>query len=105
MNGYRLAASDDPRRPPSLAYDARFIGPEPPGIGQVCLELLRGLSETAPDLPVLVLVTRDTHVPAGLRRCPSFAFEEVPWSPYGLANQCFLPGLLRRHQIRLLHAA
>src|SRR5262245_34374720 len=90
---------------PVLAYDARLIGPEPSGIGQVCLELLRGISERLASTPILVLTNPDTYLSPALRRCPTLLFEQVGYNPYSFVNQCLLPGLLRRRGIRLLHAA
>ena len=43
----------------------------------------------------LVLVNRDTVLPAGLWRQPALVFCTVPWGPHSLANQLFLPGLLK----------
>ncbi|MGE3804809.1 MAG: glycosyltransferase, partial [Gemmataceae bacterium] len=87
-----------------LAYDARYISERPTGIGQVCLELLRGLA-AQPDCPDLrVLVNPETRLPDELRSCPALTISTVPWSPFGLANQFFLPRYLKRQRIKLLHS-
>jgi glycosyltransferase involved in cell wall biosynthesis len=103
MNGTRPAVPKaDPA--PALAFDARLIGPEPSGIGQVGLELLRGLSQRLFPEAILVLVNADTYLSSALRGQANLVFEPLAYGPYGAANQCLLPGLLRRRGVRLLHA-
>ncbi len=88
----------------TLAYDARYATADPSGIGQMCLELLRGFADLTPPLPLQVLVNAQTRLPEELWTRPHLTFHSVPWSPYGLANQLHLPRWLRKHQIRLLHS-
>jgi alpha-1,3-rhamnosyl/mannosyltransferase len=87
-----------------LAYDARYITARPTGIGQVCLELLRGLA-ALDDRPHLhLLVNRETQLPDELRHSPGLTIGEVPWSRVSTANQLLLPRYLKRHGIRLIHS-
>jgi glycosyltransferase involved in cell wall biosynthesis len=87
-----------------LAYDARYITAEPSGIGQMCLEVLRGLTELVDHPRLQVLVNDHTHLPGDLLDQEHLHFCPAPWDPHGLANQFLLPGLLKRHGIRLLHS-
>lgn len=95
-------ASDVPLT--GLAYDARYITAKPSGIGQVCLELLRGLTAPGGQIQLHVLVNGDTRLPVDVRACPQVTFGVVDCSPYGVANQVLLPIHLRRHGIKLLHS-
>jgi glycosyltransferase involved in cell wall biosynthesis len=86
-----------------VAYDARYATAEPCGIGQVCVELLRGLAELHDGPALTVLVDPHTHLPDDLWARVNLSFCRVPWRPYGPASQLGLPGVLWRHGVRLLH--
>ena len=87
-----------------LAIDARYIGEEPSGIGQMALELLRGLADQGDDFFLKVLVNDQTYLPPELWERDNLLFCKAPWDPHGLANQLFLPGLLRRWRVKVLHS-
>jgi glycosyltransferase involved in cell wall biosynthesis len=87
-----------------LAFDARYAKAEPSGIGQLCLELLRGLAD-APELDHLkVLVDDRTCLPADVAERPNLTLCRAPWPPMSPVNQLYLPGLLRHEGIRVLHS-
>jgi glycosyltransferase involved in cell wall biosynthesis len=86
-----------------IAYDARYATAEPTGIGQVCVELLRGLAELPGCPPLTVLVDRTTRLPDDLWAREPLRVCQVPFGPYGPANQFGLPRLLWRRGVRLLH--
>jgi glycosyltransferase involved in cell wall biosynthesis len=66
--------------------------------------LLRGLAALR-DGPILqVLVNRDTCLPADVQASERLRFGSAPWHPHGLANQFWLPSLLRRRGVRLFHS-
>jgi glycosyltransferase involved in cell wall biosynthesis len=87
-----------------LAYDARYISREPSGIGQMALELLRGLADSGDDFFLKVLVNDRTHLPQDLWDRENLLFCEAPWEPRGVANQLLLPARLRRWRIKVLHS-
>jgi glycosyltransferase involved in cell wall biosynthesis len=88
----------------SVAFDARYVGPEPCGIGQMAVELLRGLAELGDGPRLTVLVNDQTWLPPDLWDNDRLSFCRAPWGPRGLANQLFLPGLLRRLGAQVLHS-
>jgi glycosyltransferase involved in cell wall biosynthesis len=92
----------DPAAP--LAFDARYITAEASGIGQMGLELLRGLAHLQDGFCLKVLVNDRTHLPADLWDSDNILLCQAPWDPRSLANQVFLPGLLRRLQVKVLHS-
>ncbi len=87
-----------------IAFDARYITAEPSGIGQMGLEVLRGLAGLSGRPRLKVLVHGHTSLPADLLEQEHLAFCPLPWDPHGLANQLLLPRRLRRLAIRLLHS-
>jgi glycosyltransferase involved in cell wall biosynthesis len=87
-----------------LAYDARYVTAEASGIGQMGLELLRGLAHLEDGFALKVLVNDQTHLPAELWDRDNLLFCQAPWDPRGLANQLLLPRLLRRLRVKVLHS-
>ncbi len=104
LPGSVLANRRERLAPAPLAYDARYITAEPSGIGHMCLEVLRGLTELPERTRLQVLVNDNTHLPAELLEQEHLDLCPAPWDPHGPANQLFLPGLLKRQGIRLLHS-
>jgi glycosyltransferase involved in cell wall biosynthesis len=88
---------------PELAYDARYITSEPAGIGQLCLELLRGFARMPEGPRLLVLIGQGTALPRSIAEAQHLEFYRVPWAAHGLRDQLLLPGLLRHYGVRLLH--
>jgi len=87
-----------------VAFDARYATAEPSGIGQLCLELLRGLADLLDRGRLLVLTNDQTQLPADLQFRPQLRYCPVAWSPWSPANQVWLPGVLRRAGVRALHS-
>jgi alpha-1,3-rhamnosyl/mannosyltransferase len=99
----RINPGDQPG-PSQIAFDARYIGSEPTGIGQVCLQLLTDLARLELGPGLKILINRQTDLPPELWSRDNLEFWEAPWDPRGLANQLFLPRLLKRLQVRVLHS-
>jgi glycosyltransferase involved in cell wall biosynthesis len=87
-----------------LAFDARYITAEPSGMGQMALELLRGLVELDTPLEMTVLVNARTQLPGDLWEREELTFVPAAWDPRGPANQVFLPRVLKRARVHALHS-
>ncbi|MGE3542241.1 MAG: glycosyltransferase family 4 protein [Candidatus Tectimicrobiota bacterium] len=88
----------------TIAYDARYITAKPTGIGQLCLELLRGFAQCTDGPRLHVLVTCATCLPTDITAASHLHWVPVPWAPRGPRDQLYLGQLLRQRGITLLHS-
>jgi glycosyltransferase involved in cell wall biosynthesis len=68
------------------------------------LDLLRGLAALDDRLTIKVLVNGKTNLPPDLLARDHLLFCPAPWDPRGAANQLFLPPLLKKLGVKVLHS-
>ena len=90
------------------AVDGRCVQDHFPGIGRYAFNLVRHLALEGPDDEFFVLYdprAPNTRYDWGmLAAYPNIQLVEAPWGIFGLAQQLFLPRLLRRLGVALYHS-
>ncbi|MFH0952046.1 MAG: glycosyltransferase family 1 protein [Patescibacteria group bacterium] len=85
-----------------IGIDARFLGPEGKGLGRYVEKLIKYLAVTDNNHEIFVLLReenwREWQPPAS-----NWHKVKAPWRWYSLSEQIYLPGLLRRLKLDLMH--
>lgn len=86
-----------------IGIDARFYGVSAKGLGRYTERLVRELEKQVhpEDRYIIFLLPEnwDLYIP----KHPNFTKQKAPYPWYGLAEQLWYPGFLRRHRLDLMH--